>query len=683
MTARKKNRGIVYIRRSSSRQELSLAAQLEWAIREADEREVPLDAELCDIARMQNSRLSVSKSIYLDDSISGADLNRPGFLALLRGVEADISISHVFINRRDRFARPEEAAEMLVREKRLRQCGVTIVFCDKVAGPLERGQLNMAEDLAVLFEYHQSGEFLVTLAERVIAAQRTLALGGYWTGGDPPFGFVRVLVDANGNELEELLKGRRVRQAGCHVRIKAKDPEKIAIWLLIIDLADQGWGGKRIAQHLNNLGIPSPGAGRTRTDHGVQHVVSGKWGHRTVLELLRNRAILGEQTYGTRAEGEHRRLGGDGPRLLNEGDRKPDGLPRLVYNPTELIITAETGFGTQCDLDKWDAVQERLNRRAKCQQGIPRVRDPARYPLSTRVLDLTENCGSIMYARTSGQRRQYLCGRYLRTCGAECENNAVDAEALLKMTLATIGQVLLRPSLRERLRERLELLAKNDSDSGTRTDLTDQLAALRKRKAELKEDLDTAGYRMSVEKDDDRYEALSAAFSKIKQQSQLVAAQIKELECKSARREIGTSSDEVSAAMNVLENIERLVADNRPRAELPAMFANLGLRIGLNFGAGRKGKRTIRKLLGGAIVFGNAELSVRLHGESRVDKTESALGASDSAERISGSNAEYVTQERDRKIADGDGSSNASPPGHFDGHQKGISYTKVNRGDMI
>ena len=223
MPSRKKNRGLIYLRRSSDRQEISLQAQLNWAIIEARNHNVQVDASNEDLHDMQQSRLSVFKSIRLDDAITGADLNRPGFMALNADVQKDVAISHIFIHKRDRFARPEEATEMVLLEKRLRQLGITIVFSDKVAGPLERGQTNIADDLSVLFEYYESGEFLVKLSERIITVQRILAQGGYRTGGNPPYGFVRVLVDAQDNELEELIPGRRVRQAGCHVKIKPKE----------------------------------------------------------------------------------------------------------------------------------------------------------------------------------------------------------------------------------------------------------------------------------------------------------------------------------------------------------------------------------------------------------------------------------------------------------------------------
>lgn len=75
----------------------------------------------------------------------------------------------------------------------------------------------------------------------------------------------------------------------CHVKVFPNDEAKIAIWIMILELKRQGWGIKRIAQRLNSLEIPSPGAGTVRTDHGCKHEVTGKWCQNTVAELCRNR----------------------------------------------------------------------------------------------------------------------------------------------------------------------------------------------------------------------------------------------------------------------------------------------------------------------------------------------------------------------------------------------------------
>jgi len=292
-------------------------------------------------------------------------------------------------------------------------------------------------------------------AERVLGAQQKLAEGGYRTGGNAPYGFVRVLVDAADNILEELPRGKTVRQPGCHVRDMPKFLDKIAVWLQILAWKEQEWGVKRIAQALNDRGIPSPDKGRTRTDHGVKHFVSGKWSHNTVAELCRNPIIIGVQQYGKRSEGRIRRLGVDGPRLLeDETDLSPEGRPRVILNDPSLRVRKQVGVA-QFDRERWHAIQDRMHELGRNQRGIPRAKDPARHPLACRLVDLTEGCGSVFYGRTTHNRSVYTCGRYMRTSGAECASNQVDAEAILRFTLKTLKQFVDLHGRREKLRRKL------------------------------------------------------------------------------------------------------------------------------------------------------------------------------------------------------------------------------------
>src|SRR5439155_4784931 len=253
MAARPKNRGMVYLRRSSGRQETSLETQLEWGCAEAARHGVVLDACLKDLRHMQGHRLSSYKDIRLDDSITGADLDRPGFRHVNQDALSNKAYSHVFIHKRDRFARPEDAIGMVAIEKKLLLAGITLVFSDSVSEPMERGKQYPERDIAMLLGYYESGVFLTKLAERVLEKQRLLALDGYRVGGNAPYGFVRVLVNAQGQIVEELPPGRRVRQQGCHVRALPKDGAKLQARLYMLELKCQGWGYKRIAVHLNKL----------------------------------------------------------------------------------------------------------------------------------------------------------------------------------------------------------------------------------------------------------------------------------------------------------------------------------------------------------------------------------------------------------------------------------------------
>src|SRR5258708_6465266 len=127
---RQKDGGLVYLRRSSGKQETSLDTQLAWANRAACEHGVVLDATPADLHKMQAATSHTYKAIRLDDSISGADHNRPGFQALLNEAETDETISRRFIYKRDRNTRPEEAMAFAQREKDIVQSGITIVLSD-------------------------------------------------------------------------------------------------------------------------------------------------------------------------------------------------------------------------------------------------------------------------------------------------------------------------------------------------------------------------------------------------------------------------------------------------------------------------------------------------------------------------------------------------------------------------
>lgn len=180
-----------------------------------------------------------------------------------------------------------------------------------------------------------------------------------------------------------------------------------------------------------------PDAGRTRTEQGRTHRVSGVWTCGTVRALLRNTTIVGELRYGVQSEGHHRRLGENGPRLLEDHDQ-PDEKPKMVYNPQDLIIRSSLpGFTPPVSNEVFDSAQAVLDERGKHQRGISKAKDPGRYPLSTRVYDM--NCGYPMYARTSGERRLYTCGRYINTYGDQCDHNQVDAEAALEFVLGVLA----------------------------------------------------------------------------------------------------------------------------------------------------------------------------------------------------------------------------------------------------
>jgi len=607
MTGRRKNRGLIYLRKSSAPQETSLEKQLTWALDAAAQEGVEVDACLADVQHMQLHGLHTYKSIRLDDAITGSDLRRPGLVALVEDATNDASISHIFVYKRNRLGRPDSPVEMMAIEDPLLRQGITIVRSDGTAKPLPGGESGIDELIKMLVEYWMSGRDLRELSEQMIRTQMQLAQKGYWASGNAPYGFARALVNEQGEVLEILPKGKKVRQAGCHVVIVPHDEKKIGIWIDILRLKEQGLSYKKIAQHLNELKIPSPAAGTTRTDHGVRHKVSGKWTHTTVRSLCLNRVIMGILDYGRRSEGKFRRFSPDGPRHLEESDRKADGTNKRIFNDPSLVVSASLSYEPKFEPDRWEKVQEQIRERGKSQQGLSKPRDPARYPLACRVIDLTDGCGSVMYARTSGKRRQYVCGRYMTSNGVECHHNNVDAEAMLRFTLGTLTELIDRFGSHGKLKQKLmERALRDESGNGGRKPFADRENILRHQVTELEQQLAAARRNLAIEEIPDLREAIREEYQRINNELEATRKQLDAIQQTKPQATGQSPEQEVKAALDLLDQIRHVTENDNARATIPPILERLGLRIGLNFVEATKGKkRRVRRLAGGLIAFGD------------------------------------------------------------------------------
>ena len=96
MGGRRRGRGIVYLRRSGDTQETSLEKQLTWALEAAKQHATPIEATLEDLLYMQANRWHKYKGIYLDDVLSGDDLERPGLQSLIEDFHRHNDRSHLF-----------------------------------------------------------------------------------------------------------------------------------------------------------------------------------------------------------------------------------------------------------------------------------------------------------------------------------------------------------------------------------------------------------------------------------------------------------------------------------------------------------------------------------------------------------------------------------------------------------
>ncbi len=264
-----------------------------------------------------------------------------------------------------------------------------------------------------------------------------------------------------------------------------------------------------------------------------------------------------------------------------------------------------------------------MRERGVNQRGVARVKDPARYPLACRVLDMSDGCGSILYARTSQGRPLYTCGRYMRTASAECHNNGIDAEALLRFTLKTLKQLVARHGNRQRLRELLLERARRAAGQPDDSPPVAELRRLQGRESLLREEQETIEYRMAREKDDALYDALRRQHESGRSQIEDVRQRLVKLESEQAASASRTPEEEAEAALSLLDDVTRITDDPKARAEVNPLLGRLGVWIGLRFADAIKGKkRVVRRLQSGVITFGGTP-PIAIHG---ADNTGDAPG---------------------------------------------------------
>ena len=125
----------------------------------------------------------------------------------------------------------------------------------------------------------------------------------------------------------------------------------------------------------------------------------------------------------------------------------------------------------------------------------------------------------------------------------------------------------------------------------------------------------TASQRMAREKDDARYEALAEAFDEMRVERDAASRRVEELSARPNTVEAEVSPEQkVERLMAVFDELATVANDEAARQRIRPLVLRLGIWIGLDFEAGKFGKREVRRLRRGVIAFGQDHLPVRIHG---------------------------------------------------------------------
>ena len=129
----------------------------------------------------------------------------------------------------------------------------------------------------------------------------------------------------------------------------------------------------------------------------------------------------------------------------------------------------------------------------------------------------------------------------------------------------------------------------------------------------------TASQRMAREKDDARYEALAKAFDEMRVERDAASRRVDELSARPNAIEADVNPEQkVEKLMELLDELTTVASDEDARQQIRPLVLRLGIWIGLDFEAGKFGKREVRRLRRGVIAFGQDHLPVRIHGVRHV-----------------------------------------------------------------
>lgn len=611
-------KAIFYLRVSTDRQADGAAAQLELLRASAQSAgfELPVTQET--LGEAITLRQNEIGPLYLDFGISGYfDSTRPGYQKFLHRALNDASITHVFTPARDRIARPEDAAEFASREHRIRAAGKTLVVGTKILLPLKRGDDNIVDTITASLEYGQGRAYLDSLANKMVAVKANKAKAGCWTGGRAPYGFARVLLDPQGVVVRRLKDGESIRQPGHTVSLRCGDLERIKVWHNIIlkcfDPAGDNIGGKQIANLLNQRGIPSADAGRTRRtkyEHRAR-LVPGTWTSGMIYALLDNPAVVGVLRYGKRAMGEHARLGENGiPRKLTASETpRRDAPSKTIENPEDIQINVQGGWieegwllnteGKRCfkiDMALWNRCREKRDANASSQRGVPRCHDPFKYPLAGLVR--CQHCGGVMHGIPATDALRYSCGSYINSGGAKCGHYWVQQESLLPDILKTIRESALPRT--EELRNMLRKLVEERKGSQSPEAET---RSIQKDREQQERVVQKALEAMSHAQDEEERQGLRQIYRRERAKLEGIDAQIKATPVLAAN---APASDLVEAALEELKELRCKLEETTDRKDIAQLLRSMNVRVWLKFKKVMWGKRMVNRLESGVVCIGHA-----------------------------------------------------------------------------
>jgi len=485
---------------------------------------------------------------FVDQSMSGSNLDRPGLNAMFAFLEDSAEKGVLVAWKRNRLLRDQDPRVGIVMDHRVEELGWRSHFLE---GHQKSGNVFL-DTIAEVVEHHEGGQYLVNLSRDTLRGAVCRIEGGAIFGGVIPYGYAKEFLAPDGKRRVVQRCERHARGFGERGQWIPGDPVETRVVLKAFGRYATGQHSLvSIAQELNRDGLAGP-RGRPWTRYAVR-------------SLIQNPTYKGDLVWNRSSQAKFSRW--------SEGQiRGADDLDSR-NNPEKDWIRIESHHEPLVSKQLWEKANLVLNGRGRAQGGARNVKRA--YPL--RGLLTCANCGALMCGEMTGAKRyrypKYVCPTWGENRG--CKRFMIRREALE-------GAILLKlkghfDSSRDLSILRQELLAaytrrlKEDSPVWDYDAIAREAKQLKRRVTQATKNLGllhgvaAEGLASQINEWGDRLEELRTQLAEPKENPLRQAEEV------------------VDRAVGLLEELEALRADSSPE-RLRALFQATVDRVELRFG---------------------------------------------------------------------------------------------------
>lgn len=373
------------------------------------------------IARMAAERGYLIIREYLDEGISGdATEKRVQFQQMIRDASERKDFECILCWDSSRFGR-FDSLEAGFWIHPLIQAGVTrlVTVADGVidwSNESDRALFGIKQDFG-------NRRYLVDLSRNTMRGKLASANQGFTCGGPAPYGYDRMLIDADGNPQQRVVDGEKFAKPKSWrtTFVISENEEKVEIVREIFRrFGNTEIGMRHLATELNDRGIAAPRG--------------GKWHVKTVRQMLTNPIYCGDMVWGKTRGGKYHSFV-EGSKVVARSEAKSlrpkevdqvvvrDAVPALVERAT------------------WERIQKKLERRQ-----VSNIRPRREVSFVLAGLVYCGHCGAKMTGTTTSANghcyRYFRCRSYQQYGSNTCGSNSVNEAALLDIVTDSITNVI-------------------------------------------------------------------------------------------------------------------------------------------------------------------------------------------------------------------------------------------------